>query len=103
MRDIGRGLVQTVNLEGATIGRITLEPGWRWSEMTKPLTHLEFCQSRHIGYVLEGRIRFHSDTDEERDVVAGQAFHVGPGHDAWVVGEEPCVFIDFEGAATYPE
>jgi mannose-6-phosphate isomerase-like protein (cupin superfamily) len=96
--DSERGAVQ---LGEVTIGRGVYRPGWRWSEHVQPLSANE--SEEHIGYVLSGRIRVRSKDGIEVDVGPGHAFVAGPGHDAWVVGGEPCIALDFADAAQSPE
>ena len=100
------GHIQLVTVGSITIGREMLEPGWRWSEHVKPIVGTEWCEFHHAMYLLSGRVRVLMRDGETRDVVAGEVADVGPGHDAWVVGEEPAVSIDIQGVvgwATAPE
>ncbi|MBS1836535.1 MAG: cupin domain-containing protein [Actinobacteria bacterium] len=89
------GKVEIVHLDGISIARATFQPGWRWSEDAKPRVGTDSCQMRHNSYVVSGRFRVRTDDGEERELGPGDAHVVGPGHDAWVVGDEPCVTIDF--------
>src|SRR5918996_2055135 len=91
------GKVDIVVLGEVTVGRGVLEPGWRWSEHVKPLAGTASCQAAHTGYVLSGRMRVVMDDGTEGDAGPGFSFVIPPGHDAWVVGDEPCVFLDFSG------
>lgn len=93
-RDAGKGTVQIVRLDGLTATRATLQPGWRWSEHVKPLAGTESCQVLHLGTVVAGRIHLVMDDGTEADAGPGDVYVVPPGHDAWVVGEEPLTFID---------
>jgi mannose-6-phosphate isomerase-like protein (cupin superfamily) len=85
-----RGAVQ---FGGVTIGRGVYRPGWRWSEHVQPLSGKE--SEEHVGYVISGRMRVRSRDGAEVDVGPGEAFVAGPGHDAWVVGADACVALDF--------
>ena len=98
-RTADRGRIDLVTLGEVTVGRATFEPGWRWSEHIKPLAGTELCEITHTGYVMSGRqvVRMHDGTEVE--LGPGDAFVVGPGHDAWVIGDEPCVTLDFSGIA----
>jgi quercetin dioxygenase-like cupin family protein len=96
----GKGKVELVDLNGHMIGRGTFEPGWRWSEHVKPLSGTDSCQVEHIGYVLEGEMTVRMDDGSELHVGPGDAFHMPPGHDAWVE-EERCVLLDFGGLQGY--
>lgn len=88
--------VDLVRFQGATVGRYTFEPGWRWSEAVKPLVGTDTCQLRHVGVVLAGRIHIAYSDGAESEAGAGDAFLIPPGHDAWVVGEETYVSYEFE-------
>ncbi|HEY8304181.1 MAG TPA: cupin domain-containing protein [Solirubrobacteraceae bacterium] len=99
----GKGRVELVEMEGNAIGRGTFEPGWRWSEHVKPLAGTDSCQVGHIGYVLEGRMNVLMDNGEQLEVGPGDAFHMPPGHEAWIVGDEPCVLLDFGGLKGYAQ
>lgn len=94
-RTFEHGDIQMVDLPGATIARAVLRPGWRWSTDVKPAVGTESCQGHHIAFVASGRMHVRMDDGRELDLGPGDAHVVGPGHDAWVVGEEPCVTIDF--------
>ncbi len=94
-RPIDKGTVEVVELDGATVMRTTFQPGWRWSECVKPVVGTESCQTHHVGYAISGRMHVVMDDGEELDLGPGDAIQIPPGHDAWIVGDEPCVFIDF--------
>jgi quercetin dioxygenase-like cupin family protein len=98
-----KGRVELVDLNGHAVGRGTFEPGWRWSEHVKPIAGTDSCQVEHIGYVLEGRMALRMDDGTEREFGPGDAFHMPPGHDAWIVGDEPCVLLDFGGLKGYAQ
>ena len=97
----GKGKVEVVNLGGATVMRATFEPGWKWSEHVKPIAQTESCQVAHTGYIVSGRLHVRMDDGTEVEMGPGEASITPAGHDAWVVGDEPVVFLDFAGAATY--
>lgn len=99
----GMGRVELVDLNGHAVGRGHFEPGWRWSEHVKPIAGTESCQVDHIGYVLEGRMRLRMDDGTEQEFGAGDSFHMPPGHDAWTVGEQSCVLLDFGGLKGYAQ
>jgi quercetin dioxygenase-like cupin family protein len=88
------GRVELVTLGGREIGRAIFEPGWRWSEHVKPIAETESCQFSHLGFVLSGRMRVYMDDGSEGELGPGDVFSIAPGHDAEVVGDEPCVTID---------
>lgn len=88
---------QVVVLKETYIGRYVAQPGWRWSKDIKPLVGTPSCQYHHQGIVLSGRMEVVTDDGARRTVGAGEAFDFPPGHDAWVVGDEPCVSVEFRG------
>jgi class 3 adenylate cyclase len=92
-----RGRVQIVTVGSMTIGHEVAEPGWRWSEHVKPIVGTEWCEFHHAMYVLSGRMHIVMRDGETHDIVAGQVVDIPPGHDAWVVGEEPVTSIDLQG------
>ena len=100
-RSFDRGKMEVVTLPTATIGRATFEPGWKWSECVKPLAQTESCQAEHTGYCLSGRMHVVMTDGSEMDIGPNDAFYIPPGHDAWIVGNEACVALDFTGAAAY--
>jgi quercetin dioxygenase-like cupin family protein len=93
--------VDVVNLEGFTLGRITLQPGWRWSECIKPVVGTESCQVAHVGYVISGRITVRQNDGSEVTLGTGSAYAIPPGHDAWVEGDEPMVGLEVLSAGEY--
>ncbi|MFP5299372.1 MAG: cupin domain-containing protein [Actinomycetota bacterium] len=95
--------VAVVHVGSADVGRFELEPGWRWSECIKPIVKTESCQLDHLGYVISGRIHVVHDDGSEAEIGPGEAYRIAPGHDAWVVGNEPAVGLEFESAAGYEE
>ena len=97
----GHGHVDLVNLASGPVGLGTFEPGWRWSNDVKPLAGTDSCQVEHLGYVVSGRMKVVMDYGQEAEVGPGDAIHIPPGHDAWTVGDEACVIIDFAGLKGY--
>jgi uncharacterized cupin superfamily protein len=91
----GKGQADVVNVAGQTIGKGTFEPGWRWSENVKPIAQTDSCEVAHLGYVLSGRMKIFMDDGSESEVGPNQVFAIPRGHDAEVVGDEPCVMVDF--------
>ena len=91
------GRVHLVTVGSLTIGYEVQEPGWRWSEHVKPIVGTEWCEFHHAMYILSGHSRILTRDGETYDVVAGQIVDVAPGHDAWVVGDEPVTSIDLQG------
>lgn len=95
------GRIDLVELGEATVGRATFQPGWRWSADVKPVAGTDLCQVTHTGYVVSGRQRVRMADGTEVELAPGDAFVIGAGHDAWVVGDEPCVTLDFTGTARH--
>jgi len=91
--------IELVRMGGATVGRMRLEPGWRWSECIKPVVGGEKCRVHHVGLLQSGTMRVVHDDGTEQEIGAGQAYVIEPGHDAWVVGDEPVVGYEFESQA----
>jgi hypothetical protein len=88
-----------VRLPGATVARSTFQPGWRWSECIKPVVGTDSCQVHHIGALVSGEIEVAHDDGSTQTLVAGNAYVIEPGHDAWVVGDTPAVGFEFESTA----
>jgi hypothetical protein len=97
----GMGQIELVNLDEGPVGRATFEPGWRWSEHVKPIAGTNSCQAAHMGYFVSGRMKVVMDDGQELEFGPGDFMNAAPGHDAWIVGDEPCVVIDWQGAADY--
>jgi hypothetical protein len=88
--------VDVVRIGGATVGRATFQPGWKWSECIKPVVGGERCQARHIGVLQSGTLHVAHDDGSEGDLGPGKPYVIEPGHDAWVVGDEAVVAYEFE-------
>lgn len=93
--------VEVVNLGDGQIALCTFQPGWKWSECVKPVVGTDQCQVEHIGYMVSGRIQVKHKDGTEGEIGAGEVYRIAPGHDAWVVGNEPAVGVEFQSAATY--
>src|SRR6516225_5987580 len=91
----GKGKVDVITVGEHTVGRGTFEPGWRWSEHVKPIAGTDSCQAAHLIYVLSGRQKLKMDDGTEIEIGPGDVVSVPAGHDGWVVGDEPCVALDF--------
>ena len=85
----------------AKAARLVVQPGWRWSECIKPVVGGDSCQARHVGVLTSRQMHIVHDDSTEADVGAGDAYVIEPGHDAWVVGDEPVVVVDWFGASNY--
>ena len=88
--------VDVIRFGGTTAARLRLEPGWRWSDCIKPVVGGERCQAHHVGLLQSGTMHVVHDDGTEQEIRAGQAYVIEPGHDAWVVGDEPVVGFEFE-------
>ncbi len=97
VREFPHGLLELVKIGGATVGRAVLQPGWRWSESIQPIAKTKSCLAPHFQYHVSGTLRVRMDNGQEVDCKAGDISLLPPGHDAWVVGNEPCVVVDFQG------
>jgi quercetin dioxygenase-like cupin family protein len=95
------GKLELVNCDAGPVGRATFQPGWRWSEHIKPIAKTDSCEAPHMGYYVSGRMKVVMDDGQEAEFGPGDFAVIPPGHDAWVVGEEPCVVIDWQGFADY--
>jgi quercetin dioxygenase-like cupin family protein len=100
-REFEKGRFELVQIGGMTIGRASYEPGWKWSEHVKPTAGTESCEVAHVGLVISGQAAVRMDDGTEVVMQPGDLFAVPPGHDSWVVGEEPYVSLHFLGAADY--
>jgi hypothetical protein len=87
---------ELVRVGSTTVGRLTLEPGWQWSECIKPVAGTDSCQVRHVGIVQAGAMHVVHDDGTEEDLRPGEAYVIEPGHNAWVVGDEQFVGFEFE-------
>ncbi len=90
-----------VELDDTVVGRMIYEPGWRWSVDIQPIAGTDTCQYHHLGITLSGRLRAQMPDGTELEIGPGDVFEIPPGHDAWVVGDEPWVSVDFEAMRTY--
>lgn len=95
------GQLELVNLAGGAVGRATFKPGWQWSKHVKPIAGTDSCQAPHMGYFISGRMKIVMDDGEEEEFGPGDFMVCPPGHDAWIVGDETCVVIDWQGFADY--
>ena len=100
-RTFEKGKVEIVNFGNMTIGRAIFEPGWSWSKCVKPIVNTNSCQAPHTQYVVSGRLKVVMDDGTEEEFGPGDAAIIPPGHDAWVVGNESVVAIDFTGLKDY--
>jgi hypothetical protein len=97
VRRFPKGIVTLVRVGSVTIGRGTLEPGFRWSTSLRPIQGTPSCQIHHLQLLLQGRFHVEMDDGETAEIGPGDVFDVPPGHDVWVVGDEPVVVVDVLG------
>ena len=100
-RPAGSARADIINLGNVTMTRITCQPGWRWSTDVKPIAKTDSCQAPHLQYMVSGRLHVVMDDGSEQDFGPGDVMVVPPGHDAWVVGDEPVVAVDITGSAVW--
>jgi mannose-6-phosphate isomerase-like protein (cupin superfamily) len=93
--------VEVVRLPGFTMGRMTFEPGWKWSECIKPVVGTDSCQLSHVGHVVSGRLAVKLNDGTQKTFEPGMSYTIPPGHDAWVEGNERFVCIEVMSAEQY--
>lgn len=101
VRTFSHGKVELVNIAGGTVGRLILEPGWRWSTDVKPIAGTEWCEAPHFQYLVSGQVHVVMDDGTEFDLGPGDVSSLPARHDAWVVGKEPAILVDWYGAGNY--
>ncbi len=97
----GSGSVRVVKLGEQTLGYMQFKPGWRWSTDMQQLAGTKSCQIDHNIYFVSGRMVVKMDDGTQIELGPGDVAHIPPGHDAWIVGNVPCVALDWSGAPTY--
>ena len=101
VRTFEKGRFELVRIGGMTIGRASYEPGWKWSVHVGQSMGAKTCQIEHVGMVLSGRATAAMDDGRVIEMSAGDVFYIAPGHDSWVVGNEPYISLHFLGADSY--
>lgn len=101
VREFPGGMAQIVNIGGGVVGKFTFGPGWRWSKDVKPIAGTELCEAPHFQYHLSGVLHVVNDDGSEFDARPGDVSILPTRHDAWVVGDEPVVVVDWSGATSY--
>jgi quercetin dioxygenase-like cupin family protein len=101
VREFPNGKAEILNVGEAQVGRLVLQPGWRWSTDVKPLAQTSSCEAPHFQYHLSGTLRIRMDDGTEITAGPGDVTSLPKGHDAWVVGDEPAVVVDWYGATNY--
>lgn len=103
VRTFEKGKFEVVKIGGMTIGRATYQPGWKWSLHVGKASGAKSCSVQHVGLVLSGRATAAMDDGHIIEMKVGDLFYIEPGHDSWVVGDEPYVSLHFMGAAEYAQ
>ncbi len=101
LRTFDKGKVGLVKANGSMIGRGIFQPGWKWSESVKPIAKTKSCEAPHFQYHVSGTLHVKMDDGTEMDLKPGDISYLPSGHDAWVVGNEPVVVVDFQGMLDY--
>jgi hypothetical protein len=101
VREFSHGRAEILRVGGSEIGRLVLEPGWRWSTDVKPIAGTESCEAPHFQYHVSGRLAIKMDDGTEFVAESGDITSLPSGHDAWVVGDEAVVVVDWYGASNY--
>jgi len=100
-REFPKGKLEIVHVDGVTFGKLTLQPGWKWSESVKPIVKTKSCEAPHTQYHVSGRMKVKMDDGTEKEFGPGDVSIIPPGHDAWVMGNDPVVAIDITGMNSY--
>jgi len=101
VRTFPKGRMELMTIGGATIGRAVFEPGWKWSTSVQPLAKTKSCEAPHFQYHVSGTLKVVMDDGQEFECKAGDVSLLPMGHDAWVIGNEPAVVVDFQGMLDY--
>lgn len=101
VREFPHGRLELINIGGATVGRAIFEPGWRWLTSVQPLANTKSCEAPHFQYHVAGVLMVKMDDGTELECHPGDVSLLPSGHDAWVVGDEPAVVVDFQGMVDY--
>ncbi|MGB3909730.1 MAG: cupin domain-containing protein [Pseudolysinimonas sp.] len=103
VRTFPNGRAEILTMDGGEVGKLTFAPGWRWSNDLKPLVNTASCEAPHFQYHLSGKLGIRMDDGTEYVAVAGDVTSLPSGHDAWVIGEEDVVVVDWYGASHYAQ
>lgn len=101
VREFPKGKAEILNIGGGSVGRLVFQPGWRWSEHVKSIANTKSCEAPHFQFHVAGKLGIKMDDGTELVAVAGDVTALPSGHDAWVIGDEPVVVIDWYGASNY--
>lgn len=101
VRTFEKGKLELVHIGDGVVGRVTLEPGWRWSKHVKPIVGTDWCEAPHCQYHISGRLHIIMQDGKEFEVGPGEISFLPSGHDAWVVGNDPVILVDWAGLGDY--
>jgi len=101
IREFPKGRLELIKVGDVMVGRAVLEPGWRWSTSVQPIVKTKSCEAPHFQYHVSGRMIVRMDDGTEFECRPGDVSRLAAGHDAWVVGNEPAVIVDFQGMQDY--
>jgi hypothetical protein len=101
VRTFPHGRAEIVTVGGGEVGRLVFEPGWRWSQDVRPIAGTASCSAPHVQYHVSGRLAIRMDDGTEFVAGPGDVTSLPSGHDAWVVGDEPVVTVDWYGVSNY--
>ncbi len=101
VREFGNGRAEILEVGDTPIGRLVLQPGWRWSNDVKPVAGTDSCEAPHFQYHISGRLGILMDDGTEMVAGPGDVTSLPSGHDAWVIGDEEVVVVDWYGASNY--
>ena len=101
VRNFPSGRMDIIALDETQIARFVMQPGWRWSKDVAPIAGTRSCQHRHVGYTISGTLEIRMDDGTCMVIQSGDAFEIPPGHDGWVVGDEPWESVEFTSAHSY--
>ena len=101
VRSFENGKLELLSIGGGSVGRMVLQPGWRWSKDVRPIAGTDWCEAPHFQYQVSGKLRVKMSDGTEFEQGAGSVSYLPSGHDAWVVGNEPVVLVDWHGATHY--
>src|SRR5271170_2526058 len=101
VREFPAGRLELLKIGGAMVGRAVFQPGWRWATSVQPLAKTKSCEAPHFQYHVSGVLRIRMDDGTEFDCKPGDVSLLPSGHDAWVVGNQPAVVVDFQGMIDY--
>ena len=101
VREFPKGHIELIKIGGATVGRAVFEPGWKWSNSIQPIVKTKSCEAAHFQYHVSGILMVVMDDGTKLECRPGDVSLLPSGHDAWVVGDEPAVVVDFQGMVDY--